>query len=115
MEMGPDYFMFDNKELLVALREELLARAKKQAELVRVKAEYRHWRATEGARLLDADPKMAQWKIDQAIEANPEFMAHKVNEANIVRDIANSEATIHLIDQIIGVRVMEAKNQLPSQ
>ena len=48
-------------------------------ERVRVDAFYRRWRAGEGKAILDKDPKLAEWKVRQYVEADPKFA--KLKEA----------------------------------
>lgn len=38
---------------------------------------YRAWRAQQGEKLLAADPKLAEWKVRQMIEADPTFSTIK--------------------------------------
>lgn len=38
---------------------------------------YRAWRAKQGEHLLNADPKLAEWKVRQMIEADPQFQVIK--------------------------------------
>ena len=48
-----------------------------EAEKELADARYRTWRAEYGKQTLDADPKLAEWKIKQKIESSPNFMSHK--------------------------------------
>lgn len=45
------------------------------------RAEYRHWRATIGQEILAGDPKLAEWKVSQQIEADERFVELKSKEA----------------------------------
>ena len=38
---------------------------------------YRNWRARMGKKITASDPKMAEWKVRQRIEANPKFLEIK--------------------------------------
>jgi len=48
----------------------------KKAKLI-ADAEYRAWRAATTRAVLDEAPKLAEWKVKAAIEADPGFMTHK--------------------------------------
>ncbi|KKM17102.1 hypothetical protein LCGC14_1679150 [marine sediment metagenome] len=52
-----------------------------EQELAEADAHYRAWRAVFGEKLLDANPKLAEWKIKQAIEADPKFLGIKTGLA----------------------------------
>jgi hypothetical protein len=50
-----------------------------EREYLEADAYYRHWRAQAGDVLLKSDPKMAEWKVKQAIEAHEDF--YKLKQA----------------------------------
>lgn len=60
-----------------------------EEEKVRVDGHYRQWRAQVGQSVMAADPKMAEWKVKQEIEAHPEFLRFKdaaaKAEGNVVK------------------------------
>jgi len=49
-------------------------------------ARYRAWRAEFGKQMLEADPKLAEWKVKQAVEASSKFMKHKEAIATTTRN-----------------------------
>ena len=57
-------------------------------QMIVADAEYRTWRANEARKLLDADPKMPEWKVKAAIESSPGFMIHKKRIADTERNEA---------------------------
>lgn len=59
-----------------------------QAYQARCEAEYRAWRAKQIEAFLEADAKLAEWKVRAKVEALPQFAAHK--EA-----IAKAEKFVH--------------------
>jgi len=52
-----------------------------QANQARVEAEYRAWRAKQIEVFLEADPKLAEWKVRAQVEVLPQFMSHKEAQA----------------------------------
>jgi len=54
---------------------ELWAEAEEQA--INIDAAYRQWRAQEGFDVLKKEPKLAEWKVNQAIEASEDFVTYK--------------------------------------
>lgn len=48
-----------------------------ERELMEAEADYRNWRANEGMRLLQEDPKLAEWKVSHAIESNTDYLDHQ--------------------------------------
>lgn len=57
-----------------------------EAEKVSADAAYRTWRAEYGKQVLEADPKLAEWKVKQQIEASKKFSVHKERIATSVRN-----------------------------
>ena len=59
-----------------------------QAEEQKVMADtnYRLWRAGFGEAILSRDPKMAEWKVKQKIEASPKFRTYKEGIAKAARN-----------------------------
>ena len=49
-------------------------------------AYYRAWRAQMGKELLDANDKLAEWKVKQDIEADPKFMKIKQGLSTAIRN-----------------------------
>lgn len=47
--------------------------AEAEVEKIKVDTYYRNWRAKAGQRLLESDPKLAEWKVRQAIESQNKF------------------------------------------
>lgn len=64
--------------------------AEAESEKVRVDTYYRKWRAKTGQALLKSDPKLAEWKVRQLVDAQPKFDALK--EA-IARSVSNATVT----------------------
>ncbi len=64
-----------------------------EKEQIEVDAAYRRWRAQKGEAALSRDPKMAEWKVKQAIEANPSFVEFKTALAVAKRNATLSKST----------------------
>lgn len=58
-----------------------------EEESERVDSHYRHWRAQMGQRVMAADPKMAEWKVKQEIEADPAFIKFKEAHAKALGNV----------------------------
>ena len=58
-----------------------------EEEAARVDAHYRHWRAQMGKRIMDADPKTAEWKVKQEIEADAAFIKFKEAHAKALGNV----------------------------
>ncbi|KKN12966.1 hypothetical protein LCGC14_1011190 [marine sediment metagenome] len=56
-------------------------------EEARVTAHYRHWKAKLGQAITEDDPKLAQTKVTQRIEATPDFLTHKEAQARALRNV----------------------------
>jgi hypothetical protein len=85
LEIGPDLDeQMDKIAAQIGWTGEIWGEAKRAVTLV--DAEYRQWRAQESKKLLDADPKMPEWKVKAAIESSPGFMKHKEAIAQTQRD-----------------------------
>lgn len=54
---------------------ELWAEAEEQS--INIDAAYRQWRAKEGFEVLTKEPKLAEWKVNQAIESSEDFVTYK--------------------------------------
>jgi hypothetical protein len=57
-----------------------------EAEAERVDTHYRSWRAEYGRQLLEANEKLAEWKVKQEIEASPKFKRYKEGVAIATRN-----------------------------
>jgi len=53
----------------------VLADAERERDMAN--AFYRQWRARQGKELLDANPKMSEWKINQELNSDSKFIALK--------------------------------------
>lgn len=60
---------------------ELVAEYTAQLELL--DAKYRTWRAQATDRLLQTDPKMAEWKVNVGVNAQPNFLEFKTEAARL--------------------------------
>ena len=60
--------------------------AASEAEAERVDTSYRSWRAEYGRQLLEANEKLAEWKVKQEIEASPKFKRYKEGVAIATRN-----------------------------
>jgi hypothetical protein len=67
----------------------VLAAARAEAE--KLEAMYRQWRAKESLRVLERDPKLAEWKVKLKVEASPDFMRHKEAKALAIRNVSQLE------------------------
>jgi hypothetical protein len=70
-------------------------------------AVYRNWRATTTNALLDADPKLAEWKIKAKIEADSMFLTLK-------NKIAKAERNVIILEKVVDAYSKKA-NQLQSR
>lgn len=61
-----------------------------EQEKIKSDSAYRAWRATFARRILDGDPKLAEWKVKAAIEASPKFNAFKHALATATRNVVLS-------------------------
>lgn len=66
--------------------------ASAEAEKLSADAYYRQWRAEAGRSLLESDPKLAEWKVKQDIEAQPKFAKIKQGLATAMRNATLSKA-----------------------
>lgn len=53
----------------------------------RCDARYRQWRAQMGKEIVESEPKMAQTKINQIVEADEMFIVHKDRIADAARNV----------------------------
>lgn len=58
-----------------------------EEEAERVDSHYRHWRAQMGQKIMGADPKTAEWKVKQEIEADPAFIKFKEAHAKALGNV----------------------------
>jgi hypothetical protein len=58
-----------------------------EEEAIQADAHYRAWRAEYGEKLLNSDPKLAEWKVKQKVEASPKFLAIKERLAKAKRNV----------------------------
>lgn len=63
-----------------------------EGELKSADAWYRAWRAKNGAAMIEADGKMSEWKVRQALEADPKFMTIKKSLAAATRNATLTRA-----------------------
>jgi len=63
-----------------------------EAEMKSADAWYRAWRAKTGAAMIEADGKMSEWKVRQALEADPRFMTIKKSLAAATRNVTLTRA-----------------------
>jgi len=59
-------------------------------EQINVDSHYRHWRAAEAQKIMEADAKLAEWKIKAAIESNPMFLKYKAAIARAESNVISS-------------------------
>lgn len=57
-----------------------------EAEKLQVDTSYRAWRAEYGRQLLEANEKLAEWKVKQEIEASPKFKRYKKGISVAIRN-----------------------------
>jgi len=80
------------------------ALAEAQFDAARVDSEYRSWRAQQTEAILDAEPKLAEWKVKARMESYPEFLAHKKKIAETDRAVrelwAVYEAFLRKVDML---------------
>jgi hypothetical protein len=69
---------------------EIWASAKDEA--IQVDSLYRKWRAKAGVDILEADPKLSEWKVKQLIEADPKFAVLKKTIAAAERNVTTANA-----------------------
>lgn len=70
-----------------------------QAELVKVDAWYRRFRAQAMRDLLTDDPKLPEWKVKNAVEASDGFIKHKDAIALAEKNLALCEAMVRAFDK----------------
>jgi hypothetical protein len=70
---------------LMGLAGELMAHTVEQLTLV--DAGYRGWRAATAKKVLDADPKTAEWKVKLEIESDPKFIEWKNSIGQLEGDL----------------------------
>jgi len=58
--------------------------ASAEAERLQVDTFYRNWRAKQGEIALNAEPKMAEWKVKQRIESSDRFLKVKETLASAI-------------------------------
>ena len=73
----------------------LWASAEEEREMV--DAQYRAWRAKAGERLLAKDVS-SEWKVKQAIEADPKFLEYKKAIARTIRNTTFLKAQFQALD-----------------
>jgi len=61
--------------------------ASAEQELAAADAYYRSWRATHGRKIATKDPKLAEWKVRQALESRDEFSQIKQGMANATENV----------------------------
>ena len=67
-----------------------------EEERVQMDTVYRKWRAHTGLKILEKDPKAAEWKVRQMVEAEPQFeklkyaLARAVHNTTLTRGIYES-------------------------
>lgn len=70
-----------------------------EAEREQAEAYYRNWRADKGEQIMKADPKLAEWKVKQRIEADASFsklkgaQAAALQNATLARSVFESFRT----------------------
>lgn len=70
-----------------------------QAELVKVDAWYRRFRAQAMRDILTDDPKLPEWKVKNAVEASDGFIKHKDAIALAEKNLALCEAMVRAFDK----------------
>lgn len=70
-----------------------------QAELTKVDAWYRRYRATTSREIMQKDPKLPEWKVKLAVEASDGFIKHKEAIALAERNFALCEAMVRGFDK----------------
>lgn len=78
-----------------------------EGEKIKTEAQYRRWRAELTTRILEKDPKLAEWKVRSLIESDDKFLMYK-------------EAISRAEEQVITCRSLfdsykKKANQLQSQ
>jgi hypothetical protein len=73
--------------------------AEASAEKVQVDAFYRRFRASCAEAVLQRDPKAAEWKVKNAIEATDGFIQHKNAIAMAERNVGILEAMVRAFDK----------------
>jgi hypothetical protein len=62
-----------------------------EAEKIAVDSYYRQWRARHGMEIVDADPKLAEWKVRQRLEASDEFEKIKKGISLAAQNVTTSK------------------------
>lgn len=83
----------------------LWASAEEEREMV--DAQYRAWRARLGEKLMARD-SLAEWKVKQAIEADPKFLEYKKAIARTIRNTVFLKAQFQALDA--KSRVLQSKS-----
>lgn len=73
--------------------------AEAQAELTRVDAWYRRYRAQTAQEVLARDPKASEWKVKNAVEATEGFIKHKDAIALAEKNLGLCEAMVRAFDK----------------
>lgn len=58
-----------------------------ESELIIADTKYRSWKANFIEDLIQSDAKLSEWKVKNAVEANPKFLEHKANIAIATRNV----------------------------
>ena len=66
--------------------------ASAEEEKVRVDAYYRRWRAQHGEKLLESDPKLAEWKVKQKTDSMEQFLVLKEGIAKSTKNALLAKA-----------------------
>lgn len=70
-----------------------------QAELTKVDAWYRRFRAQASAAVLAKDPKAAEWKVKNAVESTEGFVQHKEAISQAEKNVGLTEAMFRAFDK----------------
>jgi hypothetical protein len=68
-------------------------------EHANVTAQYRRWRAQKAEAVLAVDKKLAEWKVKNKIEADPQFLAMKAAQAKAERHVILARAVFDSFDK----------------
>jgi hypothetical protein len=74
-----------------------------RGEVTKADAAYRRWRAVYTNQILEADSKVAEWKMKAAIESHPDFIAHK----NRLAELEEMQETLFRV-----LKALETKGDL---
>lgn len=64
--------------------------AEAEAEKTVVDMHYRKWRADLTQKIMEAEPKLAEWKVKSKIEANPDFAKMKMAIAQTIKNFSTA-------------------------